>query len=380
MSPVSGVDNKMIREVTGAFETRHTLVGALPYGNGHINDTFVAHYQPPEGHCKRYIFQRINTSVFKNPYELMDNIRHVTEYLRQYIIDEGGDPERETLRIIPTVDGKDVYQDSEGRYWRAYDFIEETVTLQQANTPEDFYESAVAFGNFQRKLAGFDASVLYESIKDFHNTRVRFETFEKAVEADILDRAKLCSEEIQFAMARKAEASVLVGMLEQGQLPLRVTHNDTKLNNVLLDESSHKGICVIDLDTVMPGLAGYDYGDSIRFGASTAAEDETDLSKVTMSLELFDIYTKGFMETAGGSLTAKEIEMLPLCAKMMTFECGIRFLTDYLQGDTYFKIHRPGHNLDRCRTQLKLVADMENKWDEMQKIVAKYQKMYGAQE
>lgn len=370
------VDNKMIREVTSAFETKYTLVGALPYGNGHINDTFVAHYQPPEGHCKRYIFQRINTSVFKNPYELMENIQHVTDYLRDCIIREGGDPNRETLHIIPTHNGSNVFQDSEGRYWRAYDFIEETVTLQQANTPEDFYESAVAFGNFQRKLAGFDATILHESIKDFHNTSVRFSNLEKAVEADILERARLCAPEIEFSMQRKEETSVLVGMLEKGELPLRVTHNDTKLNNVLLDENTRKGICVIDLDTVMPGLAGYDYGDSIRFGASTAAEDETDLSKVTMSLELFDIYTKGFMETAGPALTAKEIEMLPMCAKMMTFECGIRFLTDYLQGDTYFKTSRPGQNLDRCRTQLKLVADMESKWDEMNAIVAKYQKLY----
>ena len=370
------VDNKLIREVTNAFATQHTLVGALPYGSGHINDTFVAHYQPEEGHCKRYIFQRINTSVFKNPYELMDNIEHVTDYLRECIIKENGDPERETLHIIRTTDGKNVYQDSEGKFWRAYDFIEETITLQQANTPEDFYESAVAFGDFQRKLAGFDASILNESIKDFHNTRVRFENFEKAVEADILDRAKLCKEEIEFAMARKNEASILVDMLKNGELPLRVTHNDTKLNNVLLDEHTRKGICVIDLDTVMPGLAGYDYGDSIRFGASTGAEDETDLSKISMSLELFDIYTKGFMETAGNALTDTEIEMLPMCAKMMTFECGIRFLTDYLQGDTYFKTHRPGHNLDRTRTQFKLVADMEEKWDEMKAIVAKYKAIY----
>ena len=370
------VDNKLIREVTNAFATQHTLVGALPYGSGHINDTFVAHYQPEEGHCKRYIFQRINTSVFKNPYELMDNIEHVTDYLRECIIKENGDPERETLHIIRTTDGKNVYQDSEGKFWRAYDFIEETITLQQANTPEDFYESAVAFGDFQRKLAGFDASILNESIKDFHNTRVRFENFEKAVEADILDRAKLCKEEIEFAMARKNEASLLVDMLKNGELPLRVTHNDTKLNNVLLDEHTRKGICVIDLDTVMPGLAGYDYGDSIRFGASTGAEDETDLSKISMSLELFDIYTKGFMETAGNALTDTEIEMLPMCAKMMTFECGIRFLTDYLQGDTYFKTHRPGHNLDRTRTQFKLVADMEEKWDEMKAIVAKYKAIY----
>lgn len=372
----SSVDNKMIREVTSAFATQYTLVGALPYGSYHINDTFVAHYQPPEGHCKRYIFQRINTSIFSKPFELMQNIENVTSFLKECIIKEGGDPNRETLHIIPTVDGRNVYQDSEGKFWRAYDFIEDTVTLQQAETPEDFYESAVAFGNFQRKLADFDATVLFESIKDFHNTRVRFETFEKAVSADIMERAKDCAVEIEFAMARKADASVLVGMLESGELPLRVTHNDTKLNNVLLDENTRKGICVIDLDTVMPGFTGYDYGDSIRFGASTAAEDETDLDKVSMSLELFDIYTKGFMETAGKALTDKEIEMLPMCAKIMTFECGIRFLTDYLQGDTYFKTHRPGHNLDRCRTQFKLVADMENKWDEMHAIVAKYKELY----
>ncbi len=372
-----GVDQKLIREVASAFQTKYELVGALSYGNGHINDTFVAHYQPEEGHCKRYIFQRINTEVFKNPYQLMENIENVTNYMRQIIKREGGDVERETLTIIPTKDGKLVYQDSEGRYWRAYDFIEETVTLQQVNTPEDFYESALAFGSFQRKLANFDATKLYESIKDFHNTRVRFNTFLSAVQDNILNRAQYVKPEIQFAMERESESGVLVGMLERGELPLRVTHNDTKLNNVLLDEETHKGICVIDLDTVMPGLAGYDYGDSIRFGASTAAEDEKDLRKVTLSLELFDIYTKGFMETAGKALTQKEIEMLPFCAKMMTFECGIRFLTDYLQGDTYFKTHYPGQNIDRCRTQFKLVADMESKWEQMNAIVAKYNELYG---
>ncbi len=372
----SKIDHKLIHEVADAFATEYTFVGAVPYGSGHINDTLVAHYQPEEGHCKRYIFQRINTSIFTNPHELMENIQNVTSFLRTCIIKEGGDPERETLNIVLTHDGKPVYQDSEGGFWRVYNFIENTVTLQQAKTPEDFYASAVAFGNFQRKLADFDASKLHESIKNFHNTKVRFETFEKAVTEDIMGRAKDVEKEIQFAMERKEETAILVDMLERGELPLRVTHNDTKLNNVLLDENTGKGICVIDLDTVMPGLAGYDYGDSIRFGASTGAEDETDLSKINMSLELFDIYTKGFMETAGSALTAKEIEMLPMCAKMMTFECGIRFLTDYLQGDTYFKTHRPGQNLDRCRTQFKLVYDMEQKWDAMQKIVAKYQELY----
>ena len=253
-----------------------------------------------------------------------------------------------------------------------YDFVEDTICLQQPETDEDFYQSAVGFGTFQQLLAEFPAEKLHETIPNFHNTPDRYRAFLETLERDPMRRAAQVKPEIEFALARQAEMAALQTALKSGELPLRVTHNDTKLNNIMIDDKTGKGICVIDLDTVMPGLAMNDFGDSIRFGASTAAEDETDLSKVSCSMDLFEIYVKGFLEGCDGKLTKKEVELLPMGAKVMTFECGMRFLTDYLDGDHYFKIHREKHNLDRCRTQFKLVADMEKKWDIMQEIVAKY--------
>ena len=238
--------------------------------------------------------------------------------------------------------------------------------------PEDFYESAVAFGNFQRLLADYPADTLHETIKGFHDTRARFEVFKQAVAQDVCGRAASVDREIEFVLAHEEIARVLGEFQEKGLVPLRVTHNDTKLNNIMIDNTTRKGICVIDLDTVMPGLAVNDFGDSIRFGASTGAEDEKDLSKVSCSMELFEIYVKGFLQGCAGSLTPTEVELLPMGAKVMTYECGMRFLTDYLQGDHYFKIHREEHNLDRARTQFKLVEDMEAKWDIMKEIVYRY--------
>ena len=253
-----------------------------------------------------------------------------------------------------------------------YPFIEGTVCLQSVDKPEQFYESAKAFGHFQRLLSGYDASTLHETIAKFHDTRNRFANFKKALDADACGRAKDVQAEIDFVLAREKDCAVLMDLLEAGKLPLRVTHNDTKLNNILMDKATGTGICVIDLDTVMPGLALNDYGDSIRFGANHSAEDEKDLSKVNFDIELYEIYTKGFMEAAGDALTPAEKEYLPWGAKLMTLECGIRFLTDYLEGDHYFRVHREGQNLDRCRTQFKLVSDMENCWEQMKAIAAKY--------
>lgn len=271
-----------------------------------------------------------------------------------------------------TKDGKSYFTDSQGECWRVYDFISGAKTYDLVETPEDFYESAVSFGNFQRLLADFPAETLHETIAGFHDTAARFEVFKKAVADDICGRAKDVQAEIDFVLNHEALAHVLGDMLKNKELPLRVTHNDTKLNNIMIDDETHKGICVIDLDTVMPGLSVNDFGDSIRFGASTAEEDEKDLDKVSCSMQLFELYTKGFIEGCGGKLTSKEIEMLPTGAMVMTFECGMRFLTDYLQGDTYFRVHREGHNLDRARTQFKLVSDMETKWDTMKNIVHKF--------
>lgn len=343
-----------------------------PFGNGHINDTYQLVFEIGEQKTKRYILQRMNKDIFSKPAELMENIVGVTSYLRKMITADGGDPQRETLNVIPTEDGKPYYLDAQGEYWRAFQFIENAVSLEQAETPEDFYESAVAFGNFQRLLADYPAAALHETILGFHDTKARFAVFKETVKKDVCGRAASVKKEIDFVLQREDITGIFGDLLAKQEIPLRVTHNDTKLNNVMIDNETRRGICVIDLDTVMPGLAMNDFGDSIRFGASTALEDEPDLDKVWCDMNLFEVYTKGFIEGCGGRLTKREIELLPMGAKVMTFECGMRFLTDYLQGDTYFKIHRPGQNLDRCRTQFKLVWDMEQKWQRMQEIVRKY--------
>lgn len=359
------------KEVIENFQFEGEYTEGIPYGSGHINDTFRVTFQH-KGETKRYILQRMNDQIFLNPEELMENVVGVTSWLRKKIVENGGEPERETLNLVPAKDGKAFYKDSEGEYWRVYLFIEGAKTYDLVENQEDFYQSAVAFGRFQGLLADYPAETLHETIQDFHNTVKRLDTFKKAVEADACGRAAQVQEEIQFVLDREALAHKLCDMQAEGKLPLRVTHNDTKLNNIMIDDETRKAICVIDLDTVMPGLSVNDFGDSIRFGASTGAEDEPDLSKVSCSMELFELYTKGFVEGCKGSLTEEELDMLPVGAMTMTYECGMRFLTDYLEGDHYFKIHREGHNLDRCRTQFKLVKDMEEKWNQMNEIVNKY--------
>lgn len=365
-----------IEEAIAAFAldtvTNGRLVSKNPYGNGHINDTFLLCYQTSENAQKRYILQRMNHAIFKNPPQLMENMVHVTNYLRKKILSQGGDPERETLNVIKTKNGADWYQDSGKNYWRVFPFIENSMCMEKVENVKDFYDSAVAFGNFQRMLAEYPAETLHETIPNFHNTPSRFQDFEKAVQSGSKERAALAQKELSFVFDRRQDTSILTDLLSEGKLPLRVTHNDTKLNNILFDADTYKALCIIDLDTVMPGLSLYDFGDCIRFGANTGAEDETDLTKVGLDLNLFEAFTKGYLEGCKGSLTEKEIEMLPMGAKLMTFECGMRFLTDFLTGDHYFKVHRENHNLDRARTQFKLVADMEAKWDEMTAIVHKY--------
>ena len=359
-------------EAAENFRFPGKLISISPYGSGHINDTFLLTFEEPGNGQSRKILQRMNRHIFTRPTELMENIMNVTTYLRERIVENGGDPERETLNVILSLEGKPYYVDSKGEYWRAYQFISGASCYDQVEKPEDFYESAVSFGNFQRLLADYPADTLHETIPKFHDTISRFEALKRAVEKDECARAESVREEIAFAFARVELAGILSGLSKSGALPLRVTHNDTKLNNIMIDDATGKGICVIDLDTVMPGLAVNDFGDSIRFGASTAAEDETDLSRVQCDMGLYEVYAKGYIEGCGGKLTKKEIQLMPMGAKVMTFECGIRFLTDYLEGDHYFKIHREGHNLDRCRTQFKLVEDMEKKWDKMHEIVKKY--------
>jgi hypothetical protein len=342
------------------------------YESGHINDTFVVVFKQKDDSYKRYILQRINHEVFKNPEQVMMNITGVTNYLKEKILKNHGDIDRETINIILTKDGNSYYVDSIGSYWRGYLFIEGATSFDKVEKAEDFYESAITFGHFQHMLSNYPANKLHETIPNFHNTPIRFENFKNAVDNDILGRVKDVRDEIQFVLAREEFTHTLMDLYRTGQLPLRVTHNDTKLSNIMIDNKSGKGICVVDLDTVMPGFSVNDFGDAIRYGASTGAEDESDLSKVNFDITLFELFTKGFIKGCNGSLTDMELDMLPVGAKMMTLECGMRFLTDYLEGDTYFKIHHESHNLDRCRTQFKLVADMENQWEQMNQIVAKY--------
>ena len=367
------VSELQIREAIANFNYEGHLTDRRPYGSGHINDTFLLTFEVGEMGVLKTILQRMNREIFTNPVDLMENIIGVTSYLKEKIIEDGGDPYRETLNVISAKDGKPYYVDSRGDYWRSYIFITDATSYDQVEDPRDFYESAVSFGNFQRLLADYPAETLHETIRGFHDTKARFQVFKDAVKQDVRGRAASVQKEIDFVLAHEDIANVFSDLLEKGEIPLRVTHNDTKLNNIMIDNTSRKGICVIDLDTVMPGLAMHDFGDSIRFGASTAAEDERDLEKVSCSMELFEIYVKGFLKGCGGKLTPREVELLPMGAKVMTFECGMRFLTDYLEGDHYFKVHREGHNLDRCRTQFKLVEDMEGKWETMQEIVKKYQ-------
>ena len=354
-------------EAANEFMTAGDVVSCERYGNGHINDTFVVVCSLADAK-RRYILQRINSDIFKDPEKLMHNIELVTEFIAAEAVKNGRNPERETLRIVRTKNGQNCFRDSFGSYWRMYDFVENTTSYDTVERPEDFYQSAYSFGNFQRLLADFDASTLYETIPDFHNTPLRFKTFLKAIEEDKAHRAESVKAEIDFYLRHEADMQICQTKLEKGQLPLRVTHNDTKLNNILIDKETGKGLCVIDLDTVMPGLSIFDFGDSIRFGANTAAEDEQDLNKVSIDLKLYREYVRGYLAGCGGRLTDEEVRMMPYGAKDMTLECGMRFLTDYLEGDVYFMIHRENHNLDRCRTQIALVKDMELKWNEMMKI------------
>jgi len=361
-----------IEEAIKAIDFQGEYIEHKRYGNGHINDTFLIIFRQNDGAMVKYILQRMNHEIFKNPDQLMQNICGVTDFLKDKISENHGDIDRESMNVIFTRKNEPYFKDSIGSYWRAYQFIVDATSYEQVEKPEDFYQSALSFGHFQNLLADYEADRLYETIPDFHNTPVRFKHFLEAIRYDVCNRVKDVKAEIDFIMQRENDMQACMELLKKGELPLRVTHNDTKLNNIMIDNKTGRGICVIDLDTVMPGLSINDFGDSIRFGANTAEEDEIDLSKVSLDLDLFELFTKGFLKGCNGSLTKKELDMLSMGAKLMTLECGMRFLTDYLQGDIYFRIHREGHNLDRCRTQLKLVEDMETKWESMNKIIEKY--------
>lgn len=347
------------------------FVSCEPYGSGLINRTYVAVYNEG-GRRVRYIVQRINTNLFKNVDGLMNNIKLVTEFNRAEIMKRGGDPDRESLTLVPTKNGGTYFRTEEGDCYRVYVFIENAKGYDVVEKPEHFYESAVAFGKFAMLLDRFDSSKLFEVLPDFHNTVKRFDNFKKSLEADKFNRAKDVKKEIGFALEREKITHTIVDLLASGKMPSRVTHNDTKLNNVLIDTRTDKAVSVIDLDTMMPGSICYDFGDSIRFGCNPCLEDTPETEKVIFNMPLFETYTKGYLSVFGDTITDIERKNLPMGAILMTYECGIRFLTDYLDGDVYFRKTREGQNIDRTRSQFKLVSDMEKRYDEMLSAVEKY--------
>ena len=349
-----------------AFEGEYT--GAEVCTDGHINDTFFLYYKVHDRPL-RYVLQCINRHVFHDPEGVMGNIEAVTRHLRKKVIEKNGDPRRQAMRVIPTKEGRSFFRSVRGDYWRAYDFIEGARTYQQVENPLHFYHSGRTFGQFQYLLSDFPAESLHETIERFHDTRKRLGDLLHAVKADAKGRVAGVQREIAFILERQDETGVIVDLLSAGEIPLRVTHNDTKFNNIMIDDETGEGICVLDLDTVMPGSALYDFGDSIRFGANTAREDEPNLNLVSLELELFTEFTRGYLSMAQGFLNQVEIDHLAFSAKLMTLETGIRFLTDYIDGDCYFRIEHPEQNLDRARTQLKLVADMEEKMSAMEGII-----------
>lgn len=340
--------------------------------SGNINRTFLVAVQEADSQ-KEYVFQRINTFVFKKPEEVMDNILKVTEHIKKKLLAAHGCYHRRVLSFLVGEDGKPYYYTAGNEhFWRVYEYINHAVAYDQVVKPELFYEAGRSFGEFQDWLSDFPAQTLSEIIPDFHNTPVRFEAFRESVEQDTVGRRAQVEDEIRFLLDREAECGVLTEKLASGEIPYRVTHSDTKINNILFDNQTDKALCVIDLDTVMPGTALYDFGDAVRYGASTALEDERDLSKVSLDLNLYEQFTKGFLESMGESMAEAELILLPNSVKIMALELASRFLKDYLDGDVYFKTCSDDHNLVRTRTQIQLVRDIEAKWKELLAITKRY--------
>ena len=361
----------IVSRITDYYGFEGELKSFFPFGNGHINDTFLLVYRQGEKE-NRVVLQKINKYVFHHPDELMENGVAVTAHLRKKVAEAGGDPEREVLRFIQAKNGMYYYLDDEEEYWRISAYIDHTVSHDVAASPEDMYTTGLAFGHFQSQLFDYPAKTLYDTIPGFHDTRSRFARFQKVVADDVAGRAASCRDEIAFILERETLARYSMDSYDRGEIPLCVTHNDTKLNNLLIDEASGKALCVIDLDTVMPGFSMNDFGDAIRSGACTAAEDEPDLSLVHCDLAFYEAFTRGFIEGCAGRLTPHEIETLPMGALGITYEQAIRFLTDYLEGDVYYKTAYDLHNLVRTRTQIKMVQEMEEKWDEICVMIRRY--------
>jgi len=365
----TAVSQATIKYVASQFQILGDFIGGEPYGSGHINDTFSVSFCQG-GALVRYIFQRINHGIFQDPEGLMDNIQRVTAQSAQVMKGSGeGQISRKTLTVISSRDGKPYVVDPTGYYWRSYIFIEKAKTYDRIENEKQAYEAAKAFGQFQGMVADMKGERLNETIPDFHNTKKRYQALMRAIEKDACNRAAGVKAEIEFFTEREADTRRLIELLENGLLPERVAHNDCKLNNVMIDDETGEGVCVIDLDTVMPGLSLYDFGDMVRTATSPALEDEPDVSLVTMQMPMFEALVKGFIRGAGEALCAEELAQMPFSGKLITMETGIRFLTDYLEGDQYFKTHREGHNLDRCRTQIALVRSIEAQLEAMDAVV-----------
>ncbi len=360
---------KILAQVLSQFGINDAVESVRPIKTGNINQTYLVSVAG-----KPYTVQTINTYVFPDPEGVMENILSVTEHLRKKVVERGGDPLREVLHFYPGNDGKGCWKDAEGKYWRVYDYVDDAVTYSIADDLQILTDAGEAFGNFQKLLSDYDGASLNETIVDFHNTRQRYLNMEEGIARNASGRLSNVLEEVEFFRARTETACRLVEMIEQGKLPLRVTHNDTKFNNILIDSKTGKALCVIDLDTIMPGLAAYDFGDAIRFCTNSAAEDESDLSKVWFCMDKFEAFAKGFIGGADGFFTEEELDSMVWGCIIMTLECGCRFLLDYIDGDKYFHTDYPEHNLDRTHTQIKLATEMEEHFDEMQAIVRKYAK------
>lgn len=356
------------REIAARFATEGTLVSAEPFAGGHINDSYLLTFERPDQR-PRFLLQRINDTVFPEPVKVMENIERVSDHLTRSLRSRGvKDLDRRLLQLVPARDGRKWIEDDHG-VWRMYRYVERTCIHESVATPAQAGQAGRAYGEFQQLMADFPAPRLHETIPDFHNTPLRFDALQRAVDTDANNRAAAVRKEIEAATTRRSLACALLDLHQRGEIPERVVHNDAKMSNVLLDEVSGEALCVVDLDTVMPGLSLYDFGDMVRSMTCTAAEDETDLSKVELQIPLFEALTRGYLETAGDMLTATEREHLVTAGKLITLEQGVRFLTDFLSGDTYYKTSRPNHNLDRCRTQFKLVESIERRQDEMSRTV-----------
>ncbi|HVJ45657.1 MAG TPA: aminoglycoside phosphotransferase family protein [Luteolibacter sp.] len=373
--PINPAVQSLVAEIGNQFAVQGKFMLGEEIDSGHINSTYRASYRQADGSVQRYIFQAINRNVFKDPYAVMANVERVTRHINEKVLRHKQDLGGQTLNLFPARVGGTWVEDEKGVVWRCYNHIEGCVTYNIVENTRQAYQAAHAFGAFQDLVSDLDATAIVETIPDFHNTRKRFDRLMEIVAADPCGRLAGVKAEVAFISEREPLVDVLLDLAGAGKIPLRVTHNDTKINNVMIDSQTDEAVCVIDLDTVMPGLALYDFGDLIRTATSPAAEDEPDVSKVEMQMPMFAALLEGYLDAAGNFLNETEVRHLAFSGRLITLEVAIRFLTDYLEGDVYFKTHRPGQNLDRCRTQIQLVKEIEAKEPEMNSLVERHRRI-----